>query len=169
MKIFFGLTFSQLVGCLFLIFISLHFLDFLKLYFDFSRIQYLCLYFVLYFGSFWVIEKVENIAFLASLEQKYSTSILLTLIIFIFDISRNTKKLKIYLLLEKGIDVETLSSYFEDSDKHIQYVALLLYADVMSINPVLQWFEKNYTNKNIAIDEYFLPIYEFCLEKQNYA
>ena len=112
MKIFFGLTFSQLFGCFLIIFIALEFIDFLKLYFEFSRIQCLILYFILYFGLFWVIEKIENIAFLVSLEQKYSFANALTLIIWIFDISRNNKKRKIYSLLEKGVDVEKLSLFF---------------------------------------------------------
>ena len=131
--------------------------------------QYFTFYFILYFGGSFVVEKVTNIAFLAALEQKYLFSLFLTYLIFIFDIERNNKKIKIYSLLQKGVDVEILSKYFDDKDNHIQYVALLLYADIMSINPVLKWFEEKYTSKNLPIDKYFIPVYEYCLEKQNYA
>lgn len=169
MKQFFGLSLWQFLGCFIVVFIALQLVDVLKLYVEFEKWQLLAVYFILYFGFLWVIDKLENIAFLAALDQKYSFSIFITRIIFIFDIGRNCKKLKIYSLLEKGLDVETLASYFDDKDNHIQYVALLLYADIMSINPVLKWFEEKYTNKNLPIDSYFLPIYQYCIEKQNYA
>ena len=169
MKKIWGLSNSQLLGCFFIIIFSFSFLDLLKMYFSLSKMQYFTFYFILYFVGGWVVEKITNIAFLASLEQKYSFSLFLTYLVFIFDIVRNKKKLKIYSLLQKGVDVETLSKYFEDKDNHIQYMALLLYADIMSINPVLKWFEEKYTSKNLPIDEYFLPVYEYCLEKQNYA
>ena len=169
MKTFFGLSLSQVFGYFLGVFIALELIDVLQNHLSLENWQYWGIYFVLYFAGLWILDKIENIAFLASLEQKYSTAIFLTWIIFVFDISRNRKKLKIYSMLEKGIDVETLSVYFDDKDKHIQYVALLLYADVMSINPVLQWFTEKYTSKNLPIDEYFLPIYQYCIEKQSYA
>lgn len=169
MKKFLGLSFSQILGCFFIIIFSFSFLDFLKMYFVLSKMQYFTFYFILYFGGSFVVEKITNIAFLSALEQKYSFSVFLTRLSFIFDVSRNSKKLKIYSLLEKGVDVEKIAEFFEDKDAHIQYVALLIYADIMSINPVLKWFEEKYTSKNLPIDKYFLPVYEYCLEKQNYA
>lgn len=166
MKKVFGLSFSQFLGCLLLVVIIS---EFCGLFYIRENWQFWLLCLGFYFCCLWMIEKVETIAFLASLDHKYSTAIFLTLVMFVFDIQRGYKKLKIYSLLNKGIDVERLSIYFDDKDNHVQYIALLLYADVMSINPVLQWFEEKYTKKNIPIDMYFMPIYKYCIEKQAYT
>ena len=75
MKQFFGLSLWQFLGCFIVVFIALQLVDVLKLYVEFEKWQLLAVYFILYFGFLWVIDKLENIAFLAALDQKYSFSI----------------------------------------------------------------------------------------------
>ena len=168
MKVF-GLTLSQHFGCIFVIIIVWKIKDIIRLYLELPYGMELGISILIFFCLYWLISTVSHISVLCALGYKYSFAIFFTRLCWIFDISESNKRLEIYSLLEKGVGVEKISEFFEDKEERIQYISLLLYAEAISINPVLKWFEEKYTSKNLPIDKYFLPVYEYCLEKQNYA
>lgn len=168
MKIF-GLSLSEYLGSMLVVVLVLKIRAIIYLYFEPSFVLDVGIYVLLFFFIYWLINTIHRISFFCALEHKYSFAVFFTRLCWIFDIAVFNKMLKIYSLLEKGVDVEKISEFFEDKNELIQYHSLLLYADAISINPVLKWFEEKYTSKNLPIDKYFLPVYEYCLEKQNHS
>ena len=63
-----------------------------------------------------------------------------------------------YRIEKKGMEVYNMSNIHETCENYVK-----------SKDYCLKWFEEKYTSKNLPIDKYFLPVYEYCLEKQNYA
>lgn len=134
---------------------------------------------VIYVGIYLLLlnlyQKLSSKIFEYSFNKKYNLAFLCMIITFPLNFLYSIKTYNILSLSIKRKKVVKISNskkiqkYFNDSNPCVAYFALCIYAIHFNITPVIKWFEDNYLSKNIPIDSYYFPIYEWLTSPDNYV
>lgn len=160
---------SQLITYTFLILISWRIVYLAQLYIPRqyqSGLTIVILYVLFYLLTCYVYECLFSIIGKLSCETKYHKLVCLLLIIVLpINIEFSFKALKILYYIHSNCNNKIIK-YFDDKNVSIQYYALLMYAALIDVSIVLNWFEKTYIRKGLPIDSDFFPLYEALMSDE---
>lgn len=165
MKKFNG-SISEIFGLLIVILLSRNIIHFISKQIHIKYIFSFLLYFFICCLILFICHKIFILAYNFAYNKKYKTSILIALLVSWTDIVFAFKYIKLINAIRKNENLEKIQEFFNDKNREIQYISLLMYLNNYDSTPVLKWFEDNYLNKNLPIESDFFPIYKWITEQK---